>query len=493
MTLTRTFLTAAFAFLLTVAGCDFLDPTETENPQTTADELEGAVQPVSVALPGARAQFSRAIGAAGVTVEVASDNYSVHGSGLSDGVDFQDQLIPTLGLLNTSAEEGLYWNTQELRALSQFVLNNLVPADDESTPEQEAELRFYIGMAYLMQGENFVAAPIEENGEAVAPAQLLQLALEQFNAVLDSEVASFDLVAQAARARTHRALGNATEAASAASAALSTDDDFLFAAPFDRDNLDNAPFDFLIQRALQEMQPLPRLDFLDPKYGQLASGEEPDIPYAKAEEMHLILAEAALSEERFGDARGHLGDVLDLVQSRIDAGFVITFNDDDARFDNSFEVRPNNSSIEIAFEPGAPFQSGLVLDRPGVVSTPSVSGTSVTESDLAAASDAELTYWLYLLRQEIFFLEGRRLHDLGIRLPIMQREIDASRTINEGDLGTMRSVPSYIPPSNEMDLYEPAVIYEDDELTEDEVTMLHDMNRILTDRRGLLIDTPFGS
>jgi len=122
-----------------------------------------------------------------------------------------------------------------------------------------------------------------------------------------------------------------------------------------------------------------------------------------------------------------------------------------------------------------------------------VSATSVTDSDLAASSDAELTYWLYLLRQEVFFLEGRRLHDLGIRLPIMQREIDASRTINEGGLGTERSVPSYVPPENEMDLYEPAILYDGEMLVEDEVTMLHDMNRILTDQRGLLIDAPFGS
>ncbi len=83
------------------------------------------------------------------------------------------------------------------------------------------------------------------------------------------------------------------------------------------------------------------------------------------------------------------------------------------------------------------------------------------------------------------------MHDLGIRLPMMLREIDTNPNINEGDFGTLVSIPSYIPPSNELDLYNPLVLYDADEnLLATEVTILHDMNRILAAQRGLVIQNP---
>jgi hypothetical protein len=46
-----------------------------------------------------------------------------------------------------------------------------------------------------------------------------------------------------------------------------------------------------------------------------------------------------------------------------------------------------------------------------------------------------LLHALHLARQEILFLEGRRMSDLGIRIPIMLREIDQNDNMNEGDPG----------------------------------------------------------
>ncbi len=86
------------------------------------------------------------------------------------------------------------------------------------------------------------------------------------------------------------------------------------------------------------------------------------------------------------------------------------------------------------------------------------------------------------------------MSDLGIRLPVMQREVDQNPTISAGDPASEPVVPSYIPPLNEMDLYTPLAIYDEQEggtvvQLETEVTMTVDMNRVLTDNRV----TPFGA
>ena len=82
-------------------------------------------------------------------------------------------------------------------------------------------------------------------------------------------------------------------------------------------------------------------------------------------------------------------------------------------------------------------------------------------------------------------LEGRRLADLGIKLPMMRREIDLNPNITEGGPGTVVVVPAYIPqtPRYAMDIYSPVEIYDgagpDAELLVSEVTMHMDMNRVL--------------
>jgi len=205
----------------------------------------------------------------------------------------------------------------------------------------------------------------------------------------------------------------------------------------------------------------------------------------------MILAEVALDAGQPGTARGHLLDALTLVAERPTTAFA----DDDPRFDNDLNPRPRTSDIAIAFEPGGDFVEGLVLDRPceddACITTPDVSGTSVTEAQLTAADADELTRLLYLMRQEILLLEGRRLHDLGLRFPMMLREIEQNPNTTEGDSGTEMVIPSYIPPSNELDLYTPVEIYDEDGNTvEPEITMLHDMNRVLATERGLLIANP---
>jgi len=472
---------------LAVAGCDALDPTEVENPQTTEENLRSAEQQTSVLLDGLRVQFARALGATVVTTEFASDNFSINGTGLGgNALDFPRSIGPNVAVLNTTNEDGMYWNLQELRAEADFLLEEVAPNDENATQDDVAEAHYLRGMAFLIQGENFVAVPTEEDETPVPAATLLGNAQSDFSAALDGAEPGSDLAVRvnAALARTHRALGNVGEAQSFARAALDAGgDDFLFGQPYDADNLDNPPHDYLVQRSLQEMQPLPRLDFLDPKYTE----EDTPIPVASAEEMQLILAEAALANGSPSAAKTHLRQVVDQAAARDSA----TFTDGDERLDNELNIRPDTSAIQIRFAPGAPLVDGLVLDRPGPVTVPAVSGTQVTKSQIDDASGTDLERLLYLLRQEVLLLEGHRLHDLGLRLPMMLREIETNPSISNGDQGTTVRVPDWVPPENEIDLYEPRVLYDDSgALTTTEVTLLHDMNRVLAEERGLVIENP---
>lgn len=490
MTRSRSFLALlVLAGALTLAGCDVLDPTQVENPRTTDDDLAQAERPTAALLDGLRAQFARAISATVVTTEFASDNFSIHGTGLGgNDLDFPENLAPNVGILNTTAQDGLYWNTQELRAQGDFLLEEIAPEDENATAAQIAEAHYFRGMAFLLQGENFVALPTAEDEEPVPAATLLSNAQSDFTATLDRVDPNSDLAVRtnAALARTHRALGNVDQAESFAQDALAAGGrDFLINQPYDADNLDNGPHDYLVQRSLQEMQPLPRLDFLDPKY----TAEDSPIPVASAEETKLILAEVALANDNPSEAKSQLEEVISLASSRNRT----TFTDNDERLNNALDKRPDTSAIQIRFEPEAPLVDDLVLDRPGAVETPTVSGTHVTAAQVNGASGTDLERLLYLVRQEVLLLEGHRLHDLGIRLPMMLREIETNPNISMGDTGTEATVPDWIPAGKEMDEYTPSVLYQDGDsgpLTTTEVTMLHDMNRTIVEERGLVIENP---
>lgn len=466
-------------FLLTllvtagVTGCDFLDPTDVENPLTTAEDLAQADEPTQALLPGLRAQFARMVGAQVVISETVSDNYSVHGTGMSGVWDDPRTIQPT-DLNITGFATGIYWNTQEMRALADFVLNDIAPNDETATPEQRAEARYYRGMAYILQGENFSFVPTQTD-EAPQPAStLLQRGVDDLVESLNlAPGGEFALAARAGIARAYRGLGDSGQATTHATQALGVDGSFVFQQMYDATSIENQPHIFLVLRALKEMQPLPRLDFLDPKYLSRSAG----IALAKAEEMHLILAEAALAAGQLGDAQQHLADAINLALSRGTTSFV----DDDERLNANLTVRPRDSEILVRADADSPFRAGLVLDRPGSITVPTVASTSLDADSVLALTEAEdVWHAFHLARQEILFLEGRRMSDLGIRLPMMQREIDQNPNITEGDPGTVVVVPTYIPPTNQMNLFTPSTPYDaDDNLVETEVTILHDLNRIL--------------
>jgi hypothetical protein len=451
-----------------------MDPTRVENPQTTQEDLARADEPVRALLPGVRAQFARMVGSQIVIAEITSDNYSIHGTGIPPTWDTPRSIRPST-VNDTGFATGIYWNTQELRALADFVLDTIAPGDEAATSGQLAELHYYRGLAYITQGENFTFVPTEEDGTPRPASELLQRGIADLEATLTlAPDGDFVLPATAAIARAHRALGDAGPATARAQEVLAADAEFVFQQLFDASSIENQPHVFLVVRALKEMQPLPRLDFLDPKYLSRSAG----IAVAKAEEMHLILAEAALAAGEIGTAQQHLADAINLAVSRGTSTYV----DDDERLNGDLTIRPRDSEILVRADENSPFRAGLILDRPGSeIPVPTIAGTSLdADSVLALTADEDVWHAFHLARQEIMFLEGRRMSDLGIRLPMMLREIDQNPNINEGDPGTEVVVPAYIPSGNQMNLFSPSTPYDANEvLVETQITILHDMNRIL--------------
>ena len=465
----RTALCAVVTVLLTT-GCDFLDPTNVTNPNTTTEDLASANDPTAALMPGLRAQMARAVRAVVQTTALVSDDYEIAFTSVGPELSDPHAVQPDGASYNSSGAIGAYWNLQELRAFADFVIDTIASQDDGATDEQLAEAHYYRGMAFLMQGENFIAVP---TGPDLAPApwdDLLGRAAADFNTALTLGAgAELEVGLNAALSRTHRALGNAAEAASFAQAALALDDDFVWSQRYSEGEIEN-PF----PGDSRAFQPLPRLDFLDPKYTDRSA----PIALAKAEEMHLILAEVAMRSGRLIDyiaAAGHIEDALALALTRPRADF----NDSqDQRLNPDLSLRPSSSDMLVAAEPGAPFRAGLVLDRPGTVDVPTVSGTSQDPGAVGSLVDPEeIRYAFWLARQEILFLEGRRVHDLGVRMPVALREIDTSSAISEGDAATEVQVPAYIP-EGVIDGFSPRDPYA---ASTNEITIDVDMNRVLAE------------
>ena len=88
---------------------------------------------------------------------------------------------------------------------------------------------------------------------------------------------------------------------------------------------------------------------------------------------------------------------------------------------------------------------------------------------------------VYLMRQEIFFAEGRRPADLGIRLPLC--EVEAANTTN-GASYTEAWIPQFVPRNYGLDEF----TVDDEAKT---VTIAHNMNRIIVENARTSDAAPF--
>lgn len=443
--------TLFFAFIF--EACDLIDGTGVENPDLTIEQALAQPQSAERWTNGLKERVAVVYNDFLVTAELTTDNYvnnetffnqNVDNGTLRDVDDDFDDTQFQIGKLREQAEFGL----------TEILVNN---DPNAAGTELEAEMHFYKGFANLLAGELFTTLPSDGDAAAVAPAQHFQNAVQDFQNALSIDNSSETAISYyLGLARAYYNLGEQSNAESAANDAIALDgnDDYVRMVEFDGVN---GPFssmqDAVYDRAsFDDLQPLPRLDFLDPKYGQDGDTES-SIPMFKIEEAYLIIAESQLAGGNLGPAQNTLNDLLTIVSNRPTRAFN-ELAEERVEADEETQ-RPNTSATAVKADADAPARPGLVLDRTANTVVPTISGTSVSSAMVNGLTDTgvEAIELLYLLRQEIFFGEGRRIFDLGIRWPVSENEGLINENITDSD--RQPTIPSYLPPIADFDSFAP--------------------------------------
>lgn len=475
---------SAAALNLSCAPGNLFDPTRVQNDNVTDENLVANPDNTTRGiLTGLRRTLVIGYGALGTLTELASDNYT-------NATSFVSQLLDTPSLIAgtdlTLAGGAAYFNLLRVNAVAEFAFSSIVPNDRQATNLQRAEIRFLQGMALILLAENWSHFPIEDRGQPRAAREVLQIAVERLQeaqtfAATTPSVSAADNLGDGlgdirmniflALARAQRLLGNKTEARRNAEAALTRRAAYVY---YVRPDITNGPVPDIYNHSLirtdNNFQPLPRLEFLDPKCASI-QGATP-LPLLKTEECHLILAEIALSDNNLPEARAQMRSAVTLARSRPTQ----LFSDANERRIAS-PAGPALTAITLATNfpgPGSLPSRILVLPSPTARLTttadsvyaaslvrrrgagspqfalPIISGTSLSPADIDALPNdrAALVRTLYLLRQEIFFLESRRMSDLGIRFPVPERQTQTNPNMPLGSPGTLVVVPEWIPAGN---------------------------------------------
>ena len=193
--------------------------------------------------------------------------------------------------------------------------------------------------------------------------------------------------------------------------------------------MQTATFDALPNR----LAPLPRLDFLDPKYYSIGTPETNQKPVviAKAEEAYLY-------------------DLLRNIATRP----VVEVDDSNETRNGGNRQDYPLTAVAVKFDAEEEFQEDYILDRQQeLINVYTISGTRVTEQDITNALNSDqLLYLIYRLRQEVFISEGRRVTDLGIKYPISQIEQDNNPNIDAGY--TTSQIPDFIANADVLDNFQ---------------------------------------
>lgn len=464
-----TFTLLAIFFVYT--GCDLIDGTNVVNPDLTLDEAVTSANSGELWLTGIERRTALVMNSFLTTAELSTDNYVNRNTFFNQNVD--DGVIRSID----TDIENTNFQFARLRNQANFGINTVIPDNDPDLAgtRVEAEMYFYLGYAHLLAAENMTSLPAEPEGEPQSPAAHFDQAINAFTQANSIEPdPSYDL----ALARAHYGAGNQQQAVQFANTAITNGPaDFVRFIEFDGVNGPGSTYEAAVygRQSFNDLQPLPRLDFLDPKYGDLPGTDVSPIPMLKMEEAHLIIAEAFLADNELVFAREAMKDAIGLVGSRPTRAINET---QEGRVGNpGFSQRPNSSDFVVRADENSPFRSDLILDRTAATIVPTVSGTSVTDAMVDALLDeTEALRTLYLMRQEIFIGEGRRMFDLGVRWPVSN--VEALNNPNVTDADTQPVIPAYIPT--------PYFTMNDFNADFDtfEVTILIDMNRVIAEQRG---------
>lgn len=453
-----------------LSSCDLLSTDEVRNPNVEESAFLASPEAMKMWVNGANATFATSVSKFVEFNELLSDNYFNNYTRSSKVFDIP-QINYRLGEVST-----LSTRIGELIETADFGLSQVASADAATTTNDLFTLTIIKAYGHLLAGENFVALPLCARGKVVEWKEQLQTAIATLDEAIplassDDEYAFIHLL----KARAYHRLALKSEAVAEAEEALRYNDHLVRTVTFDADKGFMSSIHEYLGSTM--FQPLPRLDFLDPKYPAADAWNAP-ISIAKAEEAHLICAEALIADGHLDEARQRLVRLLALVADRDVTSYL---DKGDNRLNSGTVCYPNGTDYLCAASPADSLRTGLIRthgsDSPDAYYLlPTLSGTSVTETMLMSASSAsQLLELLYLMRQEIFIAEGRRSADLGLRLPLS--EVEASLHSNLPAAYTQAVIPDYIPLNGEMD----AFTIDEEHHT---VIILHNMNRVLVEHHA---------
>ena len=460
--------------MLVPQACDLVDPTEVTNPNIVQSTQIGVPNSTILYLNGMQRQMAIVYNNHVVIAELGSDNYV-------NIQTFYNQTFDVLGIQFQDANiNTAQFTIADLREGASFGIETLHPADPEATDIQLAELYFYRGWANLLAGELFKTLPAVAEGPPVGSSIHLENAVADFleAEAIDGNNASYKL----GLARAYYRLGDQVNAVAKSDEAIALDNSFVRYAIYDATNgptstIQNALYD---RGNFDDLQPLPRLDFLDPKHFAISGSEDSNTVIQKIEEAYLIKAEAEVADGDVDGARSVLNDLLAVVESRA----VSTIDETIEQRNNSEEltVRPASSLVRVRSEASDSLRSGLVIDRVSNAVVATLSGTSVTSGYLSNVTNQDaMLETVYLMRQEIFMAEGRRFTDLGLKMPVSETEQLSNSNVGATDIEPQ--IPAFLP-ATEMDAFTFNV-------AGNECTITHNMNSILVQNKDSDLVLPF--
>ena len=461
--------------ILAMASCDLVTPDDIINHNVDEDTFLRSDNPMETWVNGTEKELALRLSDFVELMEILSDNYFNNYTRSSKVFDVPQLLYTDADVTN------LQRNVGALREMADYGLTKVAAADPNTTQADRFHLLYIKAYSMILAGDFFRALPIENGGEVVEWDRQMRQAMEVLNEALHLAQNDTDRAfIHTLYARAAYRVGNREEAVSHAQQALSYSKDFYRQVLFDSKN-------GVLNRAQEAIwsdwfQPLPRLDFLDPKYFQLTSTDQCPITLAKAEENYLILAEAALASNSLTETKQYLTALLQLVQTR---PVQTDINDQlEGRYNGGLKSFPNDPEYRVQASPNDSLRAGLIIDRrpPYLIAIPYISGTSVTQAMIDGLDNHDSALELvYLMRQEIFFAEGRRPADLGIRLPLCEAE---AANVENGATYTEAWIPSFVPQNYGLDDF----TVDDEAKT---VTITHNMNRIIVENAHSKDVVPF--
>lgn len=448
---------------------ELTDFTDVENPNLTEESIVGQPNSSILWLTGMERQLSLTLNEIVINAEIVSDNYV-------NTQTFYNQFLDALDIQKIDDDiEDLQFDIHRLREMADFGLESIGPGDENYSDETRAEYTFMRGMSSLWSAMYFSGLPGEPAGPVLSAEAHLTNAVNDFNnAISIMNNPQYHL----ALARAYYLQGNQSMATSTAQDAIDAGAD-LRVNTFDEANGPaNTMESALYERGtFDDLQPLPSLDFLDPKYSFFSAAEDMGINYLKVEEAHLILCEAAIKDGDIPGAQSIMTDILGLVGSRP----MVSVDDAiEGRTEIAPGSRPDSACVEVNG------RAGLVLERgEGPVMVPGVSGASLTQAEIDAIStEDEALYLLYRTRQEIFMAEGMRMVDMGIKFVIGETEELLNENVGTTGLGTAPQIPSFIAAAGDIDAFE----YDADNCT---ATISVDVTQLLVDNKADGMVLPF--